>query len=97
MKIRKLITAIFTSVLTIALMLGASNSNAQAKQKAMKMKDCCMMKDGKMMVMKNGKNNDHGQKNDHEKWYCVYAKWRMYHEKWQKNDDEGWRLYGYDR
>ncbi|MEO7312717.1 MAG: DUF6799 domain-containing protein [Chitinophagaceae bacterium] len=64
MKTRKLITAIFTSLLTMALMLGAGNANAQMKHKAhkaMKMKDCCMMKDGKMMVMKDGKTMEMDQ------------------------------------
>lgn len=39
---------IATAMLTIALLDGATTASAQ-------MKDCCMMKDGKMMIMKKGK------------------------------------------
>ena len=39
----------------MVLFLSVSNSYAQAKHKHHAMKDCCMMKDGKMMYMKNGK------------------------------------------
>ena len=46
---------VFTFMLTIALFFVVGNATAQMKQKSMKMQDCCMMKDGKMMVMKNGK------------------------------------------
>ncbi|MEP7239104.1 MAG: DUF6799 domain-containing protein [Ferruginibacter sp.] len=48
MKSRKMFTAIATAMLTIALFFGANTASAQ-------MKDCCMMKDGKMMMMKKGK------------------------------------------
>lgn len=41
-------TAFATAILVIALSLGANTATAQ-------MKDCCTMKDGKMMVMKKGK------------------------------------------
>ena len=48
MKRGKMFTAIATAMLTIALLVGANTASAQ-------MKDCCMMKDGKMMMMKKGK------------------------------------------
>ena len=48
MKRGKMFTAIATVMLTIALFVGANTASAQ-------MKDCCMMKDGKMMMMKKGK------------------------------------------
>ena len=47
-----MISAVFVSMLLLCFTAG--NSFAQTKTHAM-MKDCCMMKDGKMMVMKNGK------------------------------------------
>ena len=43
------------SVLTLFLMVISLGANAQTSKKTALMKDCCMMKDGKMMVMKNGK------------------------------------------
>ena len=55
MKMKKTIAAVFASMLMLALCLTTSNSFAQTKTKAAMMKDCCMMKDGKMMVMKDGK------------------------------------------
>ena len=45
----------FTVMLFIAATLTTSNTSAQAKTKKATMKDCCMMKDGKMMCMKDGK------------------------------------------
>ena len=48
MKRGKMFTAIATAMLTIALFVGTNTASAQ-------MKDCCMMKDGKMMMMKKGK------------------------------------------
>ena len=42
-------------MLMLVLCFTASNSFAQTKTKQAMMKDCCMMKDGKMMVMKDGK------------------------------------------
>lgn len=45
----------FTVMVFIVASLTTSNANAQAKTKKTMMKDCCMMKDGKMMVMTNGK------------------------------------------
>lgn len=55
MKINKTIATVFASLLMLAICLTASNSFAQTKTKATMMKDCCMMKGGKMMVMKDGK------------------------------------------
>ena len=55
MKTKKVFTTLVTSLLTMVLFLTFSNSNAQSKDKMGTMKDCCMMKDGKMMVMKDGK------------------------------------------
>ncbi|MEO8236916.1 MAG: DUF6799 domain-containing protein [Flavobacterium sp.] len=39
----------------MVLFLTVSNSNAQNQPKPTTMKDCCMMKEGKMMCMKDGK------------------------------------------
>lgn len=55
MKTKKLISTMFASLLTMVLFLTVVNSNAQTKQKSSMMNDCCMMKGGKMMVMKDGK------------------------------------------
>ena len=55
MKIKKTIVTVFASMFILVLSLATSNSFAQTKNKSAMMKDCCMMKDGKMMVMKNGK------------------------------------------
>ena len=55
MKIQKTISVVFASMLILILCLTTSNSFAQTKTKSAMMKDCCMMKDGKMMVMKDGK------------------------------------------
>ena len=43
------------SLLILFLTVSSLSVNAQAKQNTSTMKDCCMMKDGKMMVMKDGK------------------------------------------
>ena len=43
------------SLLTIFLLVISLTVNAQTAKKSTMMKDCCMMKDGKMMVMKDGK------------------------------------------
>ena len=43
------------SMLMLVVFFTASNSYAQTKTDAGTMKDCCMMKDGKMMQMKDGK------------------------------------------
>ena len=55
MKNKKMITAMFASMLMLVVCFTANNSFAQAKAAPAKMKDCCMMKDGKMMLMKDGK------------------------------------------
>jgi len=55
MKKKKMISTMFASLLIMALCFANSNSNAQSKADSSKMKDCCMMKDGKMMHMKAGK------------------------------------------
>lgn len=43
------------SLLILFLMVSSLSVYAQAKKNTSMMKDCCMMKDGKMMVMKDGK------------------------------------------
>ncbi len=52
MKIQKMIPTMFASLFMMVLSFTA---NAQAKHDSTKMKDCCMMKEGKMCCMKNGK------------------------------------------
>ena len=54
MKHKKMISTIFASVLVMVLCT-ANNSFAQTTTANSKMKNCCMMKDGKMMQMKDGK------------------------------------------
>ena len=51
MKTLKMIAAMFV----ITLCIIATSSYAQTKTNSATMKDCCMMKDGKMMLMKAGK------------------------------------------
>ena len=55
MKVQKLVLTKMASLLAIFLMVISFTANAQTQKKSSAMKDCCMMKDGKMMVMKNGK------------------------------------------
>ena len=55
MKIQKTISMVFASMLMLVLCFTASNSFAQTKTKHAMMKDCCIMKDCKMMIMKDGK------------------------------------------
>jgi hypothetical protein len=55
MKNLKLISTKTVSFLTLFLMVISLNAAAQTAKKSTMMKDRCMMKDGKMMVMKNGK------------------------------------------
>ncbi|MCY7409376.1 MAG: hypothetical protein LH473_03825 [Chitinophagales bacterium] len=55
MKPKKMIATMFASMLMFVACLTASNSLAQTKTDSAMMKDCCMMKDGKMMCMKDGK------------------------------------------
>ncbi len=52
---KKTIATVFALMLLLALCLTTTNSFSQTKTKSTMMKDCCMMKDGKMMVMKGGK------------------------------------------
>jgi hypothetical protein len=54
MKTKKRISMAFTSLFILTLSFTATKTSAQAKTDAT-MKDCCMMKDGKMMCMKDGK------------------------------------------
>ena len=51
MKTKKMISALFASLLIVAMCVATNTAVAQTKT----MKDCCMMKDGKMMCMKDGK------------------------------------------
>ncbi len=55
MKTKKSIKKAIASLFTIAFLFLAFTTNAQTKQKSTSIKDCCMMMDGKMMTMKNGK------------------------------------------
>ena len=55
MKNKKIIGVVLASMLLTIVCLTASNVFAQTKTKSAMMKDCCMMKDGKMMLMKSGK------------------------------------------
>ena len=55
MKNKKMISSMFASLLIMVVCFTASNSYAQTKAKHAMMKDCCMMKDSKMMCVKNGK------------------------------------------
>lgn len=55
MKIQKKISLLFTSMLILLLFFTAGNSFAQTKTVPVILWDCCMMKEGKMMVMKDGK------------------------------------------
>ena len=56
MKNTKMMTTMFTVMLFLAVSLTANNTYAQTKTKKAMLKDCCMMKNGKMMVMKDGKS-----------------------------------------
>ena len=55
MKVQRLVLAKMASLLALFLIIISLNANAQASKKSTMMKDCCMMKDGKMMLMKDGK------------------------------------------
>ncbi len=57
MKNRKMIAARLASMLLLVVCFTSAHTFAQTKEKtdAAMMKDCCMMKDGKMMQMKDGK------------------------------------------
>lgn len=62
-----MISTVFASLLIMVLCFTANNLSAQTKNDSKKMKDCCMMKDGKMMYHKDGKmmpmNKDMTMKN----------------------------------
>lgn len=51
----KTISTMLASLLILVLSFTVNNSYAQAQNDSIKMKDCCLMKDGKMMCMKEGK------------------------------------------
>jgi hypothetical protein len=55
MKTKKVISAVILPLFAMVLFLIVGNSCNQSKKEDLAMKDCCMMKDGKMMVMKDGK------------------------------------------
>ena len=55
MKNKKMISSMFASVLMMVVCFMATNLSAQTKAKPAMMKDCCMMKDSKMMCVKDGK------------------------------------------
>jgi hypothetical protein len=55
MKTKKMISTMFASLLIMVLSFTVSNSFGQIKMDSTKMKDCCMMKEGKMCCTKNGK------------------------------------------
>lgn len=54
MKTRKMISTMFVFLLLTALSFTAGNAFAQAKSGTKMTHDYCMMKDGKMMLMKSG-------------------------------------------
>jgi hypothetical protein len=55
MKTRKKVSVAFTSLFILTLSFTATESAAQDKREDGTMKDCCLMKDGKMMCMRDGK------------------------------------------
>jgi hypothetical protein len=55
MKKLKVISRKAATLLPLFLVVISLNSQAQTTKKSKMMKDCCMMKEGKMMVMKDGK------------------------------------------
>jgi ribosomal protein S4E len=55
MKTKKTISVMIASMLLMVFSFTTANVNAQAKKDAPKSKDCCIMKDGKMMTKKDGK------------------------------------------
>lgn len=54
MKTKKTIITLFTSLFMMVLCFASTNLSAQAKKETAKTKECCMMKDGKMMHHKDG-------------------------------------------
>jgi len=55
MRNKKTISNVVASLLALIMCFAAYSSSAQTKMDHSKMKDCCMMHDGKMMVIKDGK------------------------------------------
>jgi hypothetical protein len=55
MTTKKMISTVFASLLMLVFSFATNNSSAQSKTDPSKMKNCWMMKDGKMMQMKDGK------------------------------------------
>jgi monomeric isocitrate dehydrogenase len=55
MKTKKMISTIFTSLLIMIFCFVTNTSIAQSQKDSTKMKDWCMMKDGKLMHMQGGK------------------------------------------
>ena len=55
MRHSNLISSMFASVLIMLLCFVTGDSLAQTKSEFSMFKDCCIMKDGKMMVMNDGK------------------------------------------
>ena len=54
MKTKKMISTLFASLLLMVLCFTTTNVSAQAKKQSATAKECCMMKDGKMMHHKDG-------------------------------------------
>jgi len=55
MNTKKVTTATWMAALLMIFCLSITSTFAQTKPKATPMKECCTMKDGKMMCMKDGK------------------------------------------
>lgn len=54
MKTKKTIATVFASLLIMVLSFSTTSASAQTKTKSATAKECCMMKDGKMMHQKDG-------------------------------------------
>jgi len=54
MKTKKTIATLFAAMLIMVLSFTTTNASAQTKTKSTTAKECCMMKDGKMMHHKDG-------------------------------------------
>ena len=54
MKTKKTIATVFASLLIMVLSFSTTSASAQTKTKSATSKECCMMKDGKMMHQKDG-------------------------------------------
>lgn len=55
MKTLKIPSSTFATMLMMVFCFTANNASAQTKKDTPMMKDCCIMKDGKMMMHKDGK------------------------------------------